>query len=113
MDDDLGVQEFLTITKEDITANGKLRPIGARHFAKQAQDLQNLNTILGGPIGQMVAPHTSAKQLSRLVDDMLGLKEYKIFSPNIAVEEQQETQALVQQSAEDNELAATVGQGAE
>src|SRR5690606_33733712 len=32
MDDDLGVQTFLQVTKEDITASGKLRPIGARHF---------------------------------------------------------------------------------
>lgn len=106
MDDDLGVKEFLTITKDDITANGVIRPIGARHFAKQAQDLQNIIGIFNSPIGQMIAPHTSGKAMTRFVDDVTGMTGYDIFRPNVAIAEQQETQALMNQASEDTELQA-------
>lgn len=108
MDDDLGVQEFLTITKTDITANGKLRPVGARHYAKQAQDLQNVIGVFNSPIGQMIAPHTSGKQLTKFVDDVTGLRGYEIFKPNAAIFEQQETQALINQAQEDLQVQAAV-----
>ena len=112
MDDDLGVQEFLTITKSDITANGKLRPVGARHFAKQAQDLQNAVSVFNSPIGQMIAPHTSSKSLVKFVEDVTGLAGYEIFRPNAAIFEQQETQALINQAQEDLEVQnAMPGEG--
>ena len=98
IDDDLGVQEFLSITKEDITANGKIRPIGARHFAKQAQDLQNLMGVFNSPIGQMITPHTSGKEMTKVVNDIVGLSGYNIFSPNVSIFEAQETQSLMQQA---------------
>jgi hypothetical protein len=107
MDDDLGVQQFLTVTRADITANGKLRPIGARHFAKQAQDLQNVIGIFSSPIGQMIAPHTSSINLAKFVDDVTGLTGYDIFRPNVAVAEQQQTQALMNQAQEDTQMQAT------
>jgi len=113
MDDDLGVQEFLSITKEDITANGKIRPVGARHFAKQAQDLQNLVGILGGPLGEKVAPHTSGKALTTFISDVVGLEGYDIFRANVAVEEQQETSALLQQAEEDVQVQGQITEGIE
>ena len=84
MDTDIGVQEFLNVTKEDITATGKLRPLGARHFAKQAQDLQNLIGVFSSPLGQMLQPHTSSKALTKVVSDIIGLDAYNVFEPNIA-----------------------------
>lgn len=101
IDDDLGVQTFMTITKEDITASGKLRPIGARHFAAQAQLVQNLSAISNTQIWQQISPHTSAKALAKLVEDVLGLSRYSLFSPNAAVFEQQETARLANQAGED------------
>lgn len=110
MDDDLGVQTFLEIEKEDITASGKLRPIGARHFAAQAQLIQNLNGVFSSPIGQVIAPHTSSKNLAKLIEDTLGLNRFDLFQPNIAVFEGQETQRLMQQTQEDLEVEASVEQ---
>ena len=109
MDDDLGVQTFLTITKEDITASGKLRPIGARHYAAQAQLVQNLNSLFSTQIGTLVTPHLSTKQLSKLVEDVLGLSRYQLFQPNVAVFEQQETQRLANQAMEDLQMEQSIG----
>jgi hypothetical protein len=108
LDNDLGVQEFRSITKEDITANGKLRPIGARHFAKQAQDLQNLVGVFNGAIGQLITPHTSGKAMATYISDTLGLNGYELFRPNVAVAEQAETQSLVSQAQEDHQTAAAM-----
>lgn len=113
MDDDIGVREFLTITKADITANGKIRPVGARHYAKQAQDLQNIIGIFNSPLGQMIAPHTSGKAMMKFVDDVTGLKGYEVFRPNVAIAEQQETQTLANQAQEDVAVQGAVpGEGA-
>lgn len=113
MDDDIGVKEFLTVTRDDITANGRVRPVGARHFSKQAQDLQNIIGVFSSPIGAMVAPHTSGKALTKFIDDVTGLKGYDIFRPNVAVFEQQETQSLMNQAQEDSEVQQAVpGEGA-
>lgn len=101
IDDDYGVTQFIQITKDDITASGTLRPIGARHFAAQAQLMQNLTGLATSPLWETVKPHTSAKQLTKLIEDVLGLNRYDLFQTNVAVFEQQETQRLISQAGED------------
>ncbi len=106
MDTDIGSKEFRDITVDDITADGVIRPIGARHFAQQAQDLQNLVGIANTPLWQQVAPHTSAIELTKFIEDITNLRGYGIFRPNVAVVEQQETAGLVGQAQEDLEVQA-------
>lgn len=101
MDDDLGVADFVKVTKDDITAKGKLRPVGARHFAARAQLLQNLTGITNSNLWASVSPHMSGKAMSRLIEDTLQLQRFDLFSDNAAVFEQAETQRLVNQAQED------------
>lgn len=101
---DIGVATFLEVSKEDITASGVLRPIGARHFAAQAQLLQNLSGVFNSQVGQLVAPHVSGKNLASLLEDVLGVNRFELFRPNAAVFEQQETQRLLEQAAETLEV---------
>lgn len=98
MDDDFGIPEFLTITREDLTAKGKIRPIGARHFAAQAQLIQNLTGIMSSPVGQAISPHISSKRLARIVEDALNLERFSLVEPNVAIFEQKETMQLQQQA---------------
>jgi hypothetical protein len=104
MDDDLGVADFVKVTKDDITAKGKLRPVGARHFASRAQLLQNLTGITNSNLWASVSPHMSGKAMSRLIEDTLQLQRFDLFSDNAAVFEQVETQRLVNQAQEDLEV---------
>lgn len=101
MDDDLGVEDFVSITKDDITARGKLRPIGARHFAQQAQLLQSLQIALSGELGMKVGNHFSGVQLAKLIEDSLQITNLNIVKPNIGVMEQMETQKLATAAQED------------
>lgn len=100
IDNDIGAASFMSITREDIVANGVLRPIGARHFAAQAQLIQNLTGVFNSPIGQMIAPHTSSLRMMKLVEDVLGLGRHELFEANIQIAEQQETQTMINQSQE-------------
>lgn len=110
MDNDLGVQQFKSVTKEDIVADGILRPVGARHFAQKTQELQNLLGVFNSPMAQIVAPHTSAIGLTEFIKDVIDLKGYTVFSPNIAVMEAQETQALATQAQEDNLMTSSTSE---
>lgn len=108
IDDDLGITEFLEITRDDITASGVIRPVGARHFAKQAQDLQNLFGIFNSGAMAMLQPHISGIELSKYIEETLGITGYEIFKPNVALEEQAESQGLANQLQEDLEVEASM-----
>lgn len=109
IDDDLGVADFISITKADITATGNLRPVGSRHFAAQAQLMQNLTGIANTPIWPQITAHVSSKKLAVLVEDLLGLERFGLVRNNIAVTEQQETQRLMNQASEDLEVEQSIG----
>ena len=101
MDDDNGVIGFMSVTKEDITAAGKLRPIGSRHFAAQAQLIQNLNQLFNGPIGQMIMPNVSTNELTKLIEEALQLQRFDLFSENAQLFEQAERQQVAGQIQEE------------
>lgn len=101
LDDDYGVTQFTSITKEDITANGKLRPIGARHFASRAQLIQNLTGITNSALWQKVGKHFSDYALAKMLEDSLQLNRFELVEKNIAISEEQETQRLVQTAQEE------------
>jgi hypothetical protein len=101
MNNDLGVKQFVTITRDDITASGILRPIGARHFASQAQMVQNLTQLSNTQIWPQISAHVSSIELAKMVEDLLNINRFKLIRPNVAVFEQQETQRLAGQANED------------
>jgi hypothetical protein len=98
IDDDIGVTDFLSITKDDITAKGKIRPIGARHYAARAQLMQNMLGVFNSPVGQMIAPHISAKRLAKMVEEYMGFEKYEFIKDNAAIFEQAETQKLINEA---------------
>lgn len=97
-DDKNSITTFKSIKKEDITANGKIVPIGARHFAERARRVQNLTQLWQVKAGDpSVSVHLSGKEFARILSEELG--EPKLFGENIAIQEGLETQQQ-QQNAE-------------
>lgn len=90
---DIGVTSFLTITKEDISAKGKLVPVGARHFAEDAKWVQDVTTFMMGP-GQHpgIVPHISGKGVAEKFAEKLGSPS--LYKENVFIEEQAETELL-------------------
>jgi hypothetical protein len=106
IDTDLGVTQFKTITVDDLTAKGILRPVGARHFSQQAQDLQNLVGVANSPLWELVKPHTSGKAIMRFIEDIVSLNGYDMFRDNVGIMEQKESQQLIQQASENLQVEA-------
>lgn len=108
LDTALGSTKFFQVTKEDITASGVIRPIGARHFAQQANEVQTLMGFVNSPIWGQIAPHTSTQQLAAFVEDVTNIRGYEIFLPNKGIMEGKMQQNLVNQAGEDLEMQASV-----
>lgn len=102
LDTDIGIQQFISITQEDLTAKGKLVPRGARHFAAKATLVQNLTNLANSAIyaDPSVKVHMSGKQIAKLIVENLGLDGQGVFGDNIALDEQLETQRLTMAAQE-------------
>lgn len=86
-----GATIFITIRKDDITGNGKIVPVGARHFAERARRVQNLQNLWNIKMQDpSVAAHMSGKEFARILSEELG--EPTLFGENIGVTEQGQTQ---------------------
>jgi hypothetical protein len=93
---------FRTITKDDITANGKIVAMGARHFAERARRVQSLTQLYQLKLQDpTVAAHMSGKEFARILAEELG--EMTLFGENISVQEQLETQLQVQEAEMENQ----------
>lgn len=95
VDQNSGVTVFRQIQREDISGNGKIVPIGARHFAERARRVQNLSTLWQlKQADPGVAAHLSGKRFAQILAEELN--EPDLFGENIAVTEQMETQMASQ-----------------
>jgi hypothetical protein len=93
LNEDTGIAFFEQITKEDIKGNGKIVPMGARHFAERANRVQSLTQLYQLKLSDpTMAAHLSGKEFARLLADELG--EPALFSENVTVVEQMETQKI-------------------
>lgn len=99
-DPNSGAVVFRQIKKEDISGNGKIVPMGARHFAEKARRLQSLNTAWQVKVADpSVAAHMSGKRFAQILSEELN--EPELFGENIAVKEQAETQMSMQDTEAD------------
>lgn len=95
LDAQTGFSLFQEITKDDITAKGKIVPVGARHFAERARRVQNLQQLYQLKLSDpSVAAHMSGKEFARILAEELG--EPTLFKENVMIDEQFETQQKMQ-----------------
>jgi len=111
IDEKYGTESFIEVTKQDLSAAGKIYPIGARHFAEQARFIQELaQTVQTVQAIPTVAAHISGKAIAKALEENLGWQNYKIVQDNAAIFEQAETQRLMNQVQEDIAVESTIDQ---
>ena len=95
--DDLDVVLFTDITKEDLNANGMLKPIGARHFATKANMLQNLVQFTNSAVARdpAVSVHISGIALAKAIEGLLEVERFGLVQENVRISEQAETQRMM------------------
>src|SRR5690606_32975958 len=82
VEDETGISEFLTITKEDITANGRLKAIGARHYARNNQLAANLSQFSQQLAqDQLLQQHFPSTKLARAWERLLGFGSLDLMEP--------------------------------
>ncbi len=99
-DQEFQVDEFRNLTVDEITGQGRIKPFAARHFAEQAQMVQNLTAFYNSPAAQAVAMHFSTIKQAELWEDLLEISDWGIVSPYIAITEQADAQRRAQVSEE-------------
>lgn len=86
--------DFSNIQASDISANGRLKPIGARVFAEKAERIQNINSFVTSPMyaDPEVKMHFSSIKMAKMVEQDLDLEEYELVTPYVRLAEQAEAQ---------------------
>lgn len=113
-DDELKFTTFASLTAEDITGVGRIRPVAARHFAEQAELVQNLSNLSQSQLWATVQPHFSSIKLAKIFEDVFNLKDYEVVIPFVALAEQaqgqQQAQALQEQVLQSTSTASGMGE---
>jgi hypothetical protein len=102
-DDELKVATFMTLSANDITGTGRLKPIAARHFAEQAERVQNWSNFTASPVyaDPAVNVHLSGLAIAKMFEETLDGKPYKLFTPFVRLAEQAEGMKLSNATQED------------
>jgi len=112
-DDEFKVASFQSLSVQDITGVGRIKPVAARHFAEQSELVQNLTALTGSNLWATVQPHFSGIKLAKIVEDIFDLKDYEVVVPYVALAEQADGQkqahALEQQVMMDLNTASGIG----
>jgi hypothetical protein len=95
-DDQFKIATFQELTIEDITGIGRIKPVAARHFAEQAELIQNLTALTGSNLWATVQPHFSGVRLAQILEKVFNLDDYQVVMPFVSISEQAEAQKFQQ-----------------
>jgi len=93
-DEEFKFANFMTLTPDDITGSGRIRPVAARHFAEKAEKVQNVTNFYASAVGADpdVKAHFSSVKLAQMFEDLLELQGHEVVMPYVRIAEQQEAQ---------------------
>lgn len=113
-DDELKAASFKSLSPQDIVGVGRIKPVAARHFAEQAELVQNLTSLSQSPLWANVQPHFSGVKLSKLFERIFNLENEEMIVPYVALSEQadaeRQAQALQEQTLQATQTASGMGQ---
>lgn len=114
-DNELKFYTFMQLSSDDISGSGRLKPIAARHFAEQAQMIQNLTNFYGSAIGQdqAVKVHFSGIKTAQMLEELLNIENYEIVQPFILLAEQADAARLAQSQEESVMMESQTATGIE
>lgn len=108
-DETFGLSEFLSVTKEDITAIGKIKAMGSKHYEKKASLINSMQSLANSGMMQFIAPHMSGIKAAKLIEQAMELEEFDLVQEFVGIMEQVEAQSVAQagQTQLDEEQAAS------
>lgn len=90
------INDFLTLSADDLTGYGRIRPVAARHFAEQSRVVQNLTAFFQSGPGQdpAINVHFSGQKVAYMLEDLLDLQDYNLVEPFVRLTEQADAQRI-------------------
>jgi hypothetical protein len=112
-DDEAKVATFMTLTVSDITGNGMMRAIAAKHFAEYADKVQNITAFFNSGVGQdqSVNIHFSGLGIAKMMEELLELQGYALVTPFVRIAEMHEAQSLNNAGQEQVQMQAQAPSG--
>lgn len=110
-DDEFKIATFQSLTAEDITGIGRIKPVAARHFAEQAELIQNLTSLTGSNLWPVVQPHFSGVKLAKILESVFDLEDYEVVTPYVALAEQADGQRQMQALQQQTHMATGTATG--
>src|SRR5690606_36344195 len=113
LDDEFKAATFRSISRHDISANGRIRPVAARHFAEKAEVIQNLTNFYASAIGAdpEIRAHFSSVKLAKMIEDLIDIEDYEIVEAYVRLTEQAEAQQLAMTNEEETMMTAQAPSG--
>ena len=113
VDDEFKTVGFEEITKESLSANGRLKPIAARHFAEKAERVQNLTNFVQSGLGQDqdISVHFSGLKMAKMIEELLDLADYDLVQAYVRLSERAEAQKEAMALEEENMVQASTPSG--
>jgi len=106
--DEDGIEDFMEISKSDLQANGKLVPIGARHFARHNQLAGNLQALSQAfSIDPLMQQHFPSIKMAEQYAELMAFSNRDLVAPFARIGEQADAQKL--QNAADTQTETEDG----
>lgn len=106
--DEEGMPILMEISKADLSANGKLVPMGARRFKRQNQQMSMLQLLANSNLANLTGAHLKPYALAQAIETLGGFDQFGLYEKFGAVYEQQELQ--VTQAAAEQQTVQTLSQ---
>jgi hypothetical protein len=113
MNNEQAAVKFRQLSAADLTGQGRLRPVAARHFAEKAELIQNITSFMGSSIGADpdVRRHFSSWQLAKMLNQVLDMTQYNLIAENVRISENAEAQTMANSSQEQSEVESMTPSG--
>jgi hypothetical protein len=112
-DNEFEVIQFQELTKNDITGNGRIKPIAAQHFAERANQIQNITNFFQTLVqaDPDIKLHWSSIKLAKLTEDLMDLDSQDLVEPFVRLSEQADAQRLMAAHSEQLAVEGSIRPG--
>jgi len=112
-DSDFEVVRFQDLTKNDVTGNGRIKPMAAQQFAERSNQIQNITQMFQTliTVDPDIKMHYSSVKLAMLTEDLMDLDSLDLVEPFIRISEQADAQRMMASHQEQLQMEGSTPAG--
>lgn len=112
VDEELGISIFLEIVPEDFSSNGRMMPVGARHYVERSRVVQEMSQLTQALAADPeMRLHFSSVKMADMVSRSFDMEGFGIYEPYVRIVEGAEATRMTQAAQEDIQTEAGIPAG--